>query len=287
MKGQAPPAHIYLSPHLDDAVLSCGGTIHRQTAAGEPVLVITVFAGEVGDDCPLSPFALLLHGSWGDPPRPMTLRRAEDAAALALLDAELKHLDYLDAIYRLDAEGEWLYAGQEALFGPLQPADPMLLSGVADLEAYLTGLIPLEARPVVYAPLGVGHHVDHQVVHRLARRLLDGGYRLAFYEDYPYAQRPEAVAAALAAAGADGWRAEVCSLSVDDLAAKVTALAYYRSQLAMLFGGAEAMVNRVWAYAAACSPQDCLAERVWWPDSSLPGVNSPPLGEGEEGEPHA
>ena len=40
--------HVYLSPHLDDAVLSCGGAIHRAGAAGEAVLVITVFAAEAG-----------------------------------------------------------------------------------------------------------------------------------------------------------------------------------------------------------------------------------------------
>ena len=37
--------HIYLSPHYDDAALSCGGSIHKQTRQQEPVAVITVFAG--------------------------------------------------------------------------------------------------------------------------------------------------------------------------------------------------------------------------------------------------
>ncbi|WP_446010685.1 PIG-L family deacetylase [Candidatus Electrothrix sp.] len=37
--------HIYLSPHYDDAALSCGGSIHMQAKQQEPVAVITVFAG--------------------------------------------------------------------------------------------------------------------------------------------------------------------------------------------------------------------------------------------------
>ncbi len=37
--------HIYLSPHYDDAALSCGGSIHKQATQQEPVAVITVFAG--------------------------------------------------------------------------------------------------------------------------------------------------------------------------------------------------------------------------------------------------
>ncbi|MCI5130982.1 MAG: hypothetical protein D3904_05525 [Candidatus Electrothrix sp. EH2] len=37
--------HIYLSPHYDDAALSCGGSIHKQATQQEPVAVIIIFAG--------------------------------------------------------------------------------------------------------------------------------------------------------------------------------------------------------------------------------------------------
>jgi len=36
---------IYLSPHFDDAVLSCGGLIFDQTCGGTAVEIWTVFAG--------------------------------------------------------------------------------------------------------------------------------------------------------------------------------------------------------------------------------------------------
>jgi LmbE family N-acetylglucosaminyl deacetylase len=257
--------HLYLSPHLDDAVLSCGGTIHGHRAGGEPVLVVTVFAGETTAGLELSPFALEQHEHWGDPPRPMALRRAEDAAALTLLDAEVRHLDYLDAVYRAGADGQWLYANEEALWGKVHPADPMAGEGVEALVERLTGFISTVAPVVVYAPLGVGRHVDHQIVHAAARRLLVGGCRVAFYEDYPYAEKPGAVEAALDAAGAQGWRAEAVLLDARDLIAKIAALAYYRSQICVLFEGFEAMPNRLWSFAAGRSPDNGLAEWIWWP----------------------
>ena len=37
--------HIFLSPHLDDVVYSCGGTLGVQVSTGLRPLVITVFAG--------------------------------------------------------------------------------------------------------------------------------------------------------------------------------------------------------------------------------------------------
>jgi LmbE family N-acetylglucosaminyl deacetylase len=253
---------VYLAPHLDDAVLSCGGAIHRQVACGDDVLVITFFAGDAPEGVELSPFALEQHGYWGNPHRPMALRRAEDIAALILLGASAQHLDYVDAVYRSTPAGQWLYTDLETLFGEPHPADPVTPNTLA---AGLADLVPYEQRLTLYAPLAAGHHVDHQVVHQAACRLLGRDYRLAFYEDYPYAQQPGSVEAALAKAGAGSWHMETLPLNSADLASKVSALGYYRTQMSVLFGGAEAMPSRIWAFAASQSPEAGLAERIWWP----------------------
>jgi len=259
--------HIYLSPHLDDAVLSCGGAIHRHTTAGDPVLVITFLTGEAaahGVTATLSPFALLQHHYWGDPPHPMALRRAEDVAALTLLKADWYHAGYLDAVYRAGAGGRWLYTDLETLLGQPQPGDP-LVSVQAALITQVLGFTRHATDPVIYAPLAVGRHVDHQIVHGAARQLVSRGCRVAFYEDYPYAAQPGAPEAALAAAGAEDWRLEVIQLDPVDVAAQVRAVGYYRSQLGTLFRGTEAMASQVWGFAASRSPGTAMAERIWWP----------------------
>jgi LmbE family N-acetylglucosaminyl deacetylase len=256
--------HVYLSPHLDDAVMSCGGIIHQQTSNGEQVQVITIFAGEYQDGAP-SLFALVQHGYWGNPPRPMPLRRAEDTAALMLLGADAWHLDYLDAVYRAGPDGEWLYAHEEALWQKVSPVDPLAEAGIQGLVDRLAALIPPSDQALVYAPLGVGQHVDHQLIHTAARRLLTRGYRVAFYEDYPYAMKTGATQLAVTAAGAEKWQVDTIPLVPADLVAKVSALNYYRSQMYVLFGGIEDMPNRVWAFAASRSPGTGLAERLWRP----------------------
>lgn len=257
--------HVYLSPHLDDAVMSCGGIIHRQTSDGEQVLVITIFAGEYRDGAP-SPFALVQHGYWGNPPRPMPLRRAEDTAALMLLGADACHLDYLDAVYRASPDGDWLYAHEEALWQKVSTADPLAQDGSSQgLVDRLAALLPPPDQALLYTPLGVGQHVDHQLAHTAARRLQTMGYRMAFYEDYPYAMKPGATQLAVIAAGAEEWQVDTIPLGPADLVAKVSALSYYRSQMYVLFGGVEEMPNRVWAFAASRSPGTGLAERLWRP----------------------
>jgi LmbE family N-acetylglucosaminyl deacetylase len=257
--------HIYLSPHLDDAVLSCGAAIHYQAVADETVLVITFFSGEARQDTSLSPFARLQHDYWGNPPQPMALRRSEDLAALTLLGAEAWHLDYLDAVYRTGNQGQWLYVDLDTLYGTVHLQDPLAVEGCRALADHLSALIPADGQAMVYAPLGVGQHVDHQIVHRAACQLVDRGYRLAFYEDYPYVERPGAVETALAASGASSWPSEIRAVEAADLAAKVSALSYYRTQLSVLFGGADVMPSRVWAFAATRSAEVALGERIWSP----------------------
>jgi LmbE family N-acetylglucosaminyl deacetylase len=259
--------HVYLSPHLDDAALSCGGTIHQRSANGDQVQVLTLFAGEFRSP-EISPFALLQHEYWGNPPQPMLLRRSEDSAAMALLGAEAQHLDYLDAVYRADQEGAWLYTQEQDLWKDAHPSDPVAQDGAKTLAAQLASLLPAKEQSIIHAPLGAGRHVDHQIVHVAARQLLALGYRVTFYEDYPYAERPGATEAAIATAGAEGWRVEVIPLSPADLSAKVSALGYYRTQMAILFRGVEAMPNRIWTFAASRSQQVPLAERLWWPSKA-------------------
>ena len=108
-----PFDHIYLSPHLDDAVLSCGGRIWQQARAGGRVLVVTVFASPPAPGAPLSPFARSLHARWGHPAGAVARRQEEDRAAVAILGAQAVHWPYADCIYRQAPGGRFLFT----LFG--------------------------------------------------------------------------------------------------------------------------------------------------------------------------
>ena len=76
--------HIYLSPHLDDAALSCAGRMAGQVAAGETVRVANVFAG-VPDYGRLSAYAERQHTKWGHPRDAVGMRRAEDQRVMGRL----------------------------------------------------------------------------------------------------------------------------------------------------------------------------------------------------------
>ncbi len=238
---------VYLSPHLDDAALSCGGQIVRQVRAGVEVWVITVFAGD--PPAPPSPFARQLHQSWGLGDDAPAARRAEDRAALSRLGAAARLWNLADCIYRRDLAGAPLYADTEALWGPIHPADEALV------EALARRIAALPPTDLLCAPLGVGSHVDHRLVRRAAEA---AGRTLAFYEDYPYAEDAEAVTALVG----PGWTADLVPLDEEALTAKCEAVACYVSQIGTFWRDEEEMRERLRAYALRVG-EGQLAERRW------------------------
>src|SRR5262245_42598457 len=81
--------HIYLSPHLDDAVLSCGGSIARHSAAGARVLVVTICTAAPPPEGPFSDFAKETHNLWGlTADQGMHARLHEDSLAMEHLGAD-------------------------------------------------------------------------------------------------------------------------------------------------------------------------------------------------------
>lgn len=255
-----PYDRVYLSPHLDDAVLSCGGSIWQEGQAGERVLVVTVFAGAPPADELLSPFARELHTRWGHPDDAVAQRREEDQAALTLLGAEAVHWPYTDCIYRQIPDGRFPYASEGALWGEVHVAEMDLISELADRMTALP-LSPRNADAplhVVCAPLGVGHHVDHQIVRRAVE---SSGHAVLYYEDYPYANDRQAVQAALQPEEV-GWRADLVSLSEDALRAKIAAIACYRSQLSTFWTGLTEMSAEIRRFAELTGSGG-PAERYW------------------------
>jgi len=245
--------HLYLSPHLDDVILSCGGTIWQQVRAGERVLVLTVFAGSPSPDAPLSPFAQELHARWETLTDASALRREEDLAALAVLGAETMHWPYTDCVYRRTPAGCFPYTSGETLFGPVHPAEKGL---IAELATRLAALLQRQGGAAIYVPLGIGHHVDHQIVRQAAEA---SGHALAYYEDFPYAQDRQAMQQVSMPGQA---RVHLELLSEQALEAKLAAIACYRSQVSTFWDDAAHIASSVRAFAEQTGGGR-LAERYW------------------------
>jgi LmbE family N-acetylglucosaminyl deacetylase len=241
---------IYLSPHLDDVTLSCGGQIFQATNAGQRVLIVTITAGDPPNSA-VSGYAQSLHDRWALATDAVAARRAEDEAANAILGADTLHWALPDCIYRYHpTTGAPFYVSDPDIFGEVNPAE---LPVVATLSAQIAAL---PAHRQLYVPLTIGHHVDHQLTRLAAERAFPQA-QLCYYEDYPYAQKPGALAQVIPP-GDPTWQATTVPLMEAAIQAKIAAIAAFKSQFSTFFQDLADLERQIRTFTASVG-----GERLW------------------------
>lgn len=236
--------HLFVSAHLDDAVISCGDYIDELVRSGHAVTVATVFTGTAGR---LSMLARIVHKKFGLRDRDvMDVRRLEDRDACGSLGAGTIHLDLPECLYRFDAAGRPKYGKLHELFEADPSAEPDVRAAVYDALAAL----PLDGYDRICVPLGIGRHIDHLLVRQAAAAAAARTAqtrKLVYYRDLPYLDY-----------GTDPlWRSELAGdmreeripLPPSALRRKLAAIELYRSQLTMLWPSRYRMLRHIAAHA--------------------------------------
>ncbi len=257
---------IYLSPHFDDAVFSCGGLIWQQVNKNQPVQIWTICGGEVpaGD---LSGYAEGLHQRWKTGREAVALRRLEDERACARLSADHRHFLIPDCIYRRSGDNYWveapernrdreasdghLYNSDEAIFGSIHPSE---LGLIQSLGKQLKNAFPPEGELV--CPMTVGDHVDHRLTRAAAESL---GKPIWYYPDFPYilndlSQMDEWIS--------NGWESHSFEISKAGLDAWIEAAAAYQSQISTFWINLEALGDALKMYYAQSGGLRLFRKRV-------------------------
>ncbi len=186
--------YVFLSPHLDDAVLSCGNLLLALGPAAD-VTVCTMFT-EQSPPHTASARAYLRQCGAGSAPELYARRRAEDAGVLGAVGAEHVHAGFDDALFRkrsgalatrlarLLPEVGHVYPTYRlhVAAGRVRRSDRHVVRAVTELVERLVAPGPT----VLVAPLGVGRHVDHVLVRDVAAHV---GGDVLYYADLPYALR--------------------------------------------------------------------------------------------------
>jgi LmbE family N-acetylglucosaminyl deacetylase len=201
---------LVISPHLDDAVLSCGALLRAHPGA----TVVTLFAAS--PDAYTDP--LNEHDSecgFGPGDDTMAVRRAEDVRAMRALGATPR----------------WLPLCQNS---HVERADPIAVPPGA-VDAIVATIAEVEPTCIV-APLGLVHP-DHQACHgaALAASNAAGDRPWLWYSDLPYVFVPRVLAARFRALHKAGFAASPACPSVShDFDAKWSAFEQYATQVAVL-----------------------------------------------------
>lgn len=232
--GARPRRAVAVSPHLDDAVFSAGGTIAALVARGWMVRVVTCCAASVPDPSPFALSTQLDKGLSADVDY-MALRRAEDAAACAVLGAAPVHLPLPEAPHRG-------YSSAADLFAGVHPGDDLGAALREELAPLLAGA------DLVLAPQAIGDHADHRIVAEVVAALAPPSPwpqalwpPSLWWRDAPYVLRRP---------GAAPWTAVPCGgEQVVDIGpyldTKIVAARCYATQLGFQFGGPDQVGPRL------------------------------------------
>lgn len=198
----------------------------------------------------------------------MELRRVEEERYAFFAEASVIFLDLPDAVYRG-------YEGDSQLLGSIREDD------LAPYELIRAEILRLEPQ-MVYFPLGVGGHVDHQLCREVGLSLLAERRqwvmpspsfvgRTCFYEDFPYAWWDGASGLNMGAAlqaelPADvGLEAQYADIN-DVIDRKAAGIRIYASQIQRLFESDQAMLDDLFGYHSSVALAGGIpgyAERYW------------------------
>ena len=169
------PTALFLSPHLDDAAFSCAGTLQNLLASGWNVCHCTVFTASLPNP---QGFALRCQTDKGIAPETdyMALRRREDADFARLMGiADMRHWPFAEAPHRG-------YQSPAELFVGVRSGDDVW----KPISEGLQDLVSLIDASLLFAPQGLGNHVDHlQVIAAVREAVADD--LVCWYRDTPYA----------------------------------------------------------------------------------------------------
>jgi LmbE family N-acetylglucosaminyl deacetylase len=221
---------LAISPHLDDAIFSAGGTIAALTDAGWSVTILTIFTQSVPNP---KGFALACQLDKGLTPEAdyMALRREEDRNACATIGATQACLPFPEAPHRN-------YGSAPELFGPTHADDDI---GTPIAIAIASAVA---AADLILAPQAIGGHVDHVQTVRALRRLPPRP--TLWWRDFPYISREASPAEPFA-----GLMAALSDRTVPiDTERKRAACAAYRTQIGFQFGGGAGLARAIDAAGA-------------------------------------
>jgi LmbE family N-acetylglucosaminyl deacetylase len=252
---------IVLSPHLDDAALSCGGLLSVLKGRISR-LVVTISCGspiagkprDEGRTRRRTPHRRKGHVRPAD-------RRREDIEAMHSIDCDFVHLGFADAIYRRSpTSGHLIYRSSRSKWCAPSREDAGYIEELYFvLHRLCVGMGPV----ILLSPLGAGFHVDHSICAQVALRLGGRNVKLMFYEDFPYVVRgptgidiPDDPDSAMDRLGIEPVRRLT---SPYDITAKARLIVRYATQFPDLFGDEQTL----WEQLSSRSQRGVPVEVFW------------------------
>lgn len=192
--------HVFLSPHMDDAVLSAGDLIIKLQNEGKKVLVVTVFTEFGRRPLSFDSRKYLYFSGFLSLSKFSRQRKREDNMAMKELGIDYIRLGFIDGGFRMRNRVDFLNGilanvgfGSKFIY-PYHTKRSLYSGKISRHDKALPNKIKYKLKEAVnksdilYAPLGVGNSADHLIVKQIASTF---GNKKYFWVDAPYIMEKE------------------------------------------------------------------------------------------------
>ncbi len=192
---------VFISPHLDDAMLSCGVLLTSLVNEKKKIRVITMFTQASEPPYTKAAKKVAEKSGFSEPVSMFKERKREDERSLKRLKLSLHHKKFIDALWRkkkITSKLEKMVSSIIPELVHVYPTSKHLFSGKIskldnDTRSDLVTEIENAIRPkqTIFAPLGIGGHIDHVMIRDVILSITRGKDTI-FWEDFPYnSKHPE------------------------------------------------------------------------------------------------
>jgi LmbE family N-acetylglucosaminyl deacetylase len=179
---------VIISPHNDDALLSVSALIEALSGKTK-ITVVTVFTKAHKKPYTLSAKAFLESTGFTDARSLYEKRKQEDKEAFSEFSVNLINLELEDALFRTKKRGVVLgkiipefdhvyptyrWHIQKGYISSQDQATEQLKNKLQQFS---------NKKNIIFAPMGIGNHVDHILVREVCEELFD---KVIYYSDFPY-----------------------------------------------------------------------------------------------------
>jgi len=173
---------IFISPHLDDAILSCGQLVIDLRKLNKDIIIITVFTKASAKTVTPQAKSFLAACGYANPQKLFKDRQKEDSRVAEYLGIKIKHLGFTDAAWRNNGNKKPIYPNEISQFsGNVSRKDRILINKIS---SRINSLIRKQkGKYLILAPLSVGGHADHVIIQKVVYGL---HHSKLFWEDFPY-----------------------------------------------------------------------------------------------------
>lgn len=173
---------LVLSPHLDDAVLSCADYCLKKKQEKFEIFVVSIFTKFNQSNYLSSDAISYMHSSGANKPEQFEKnRKKEDQKAMNFLSFSYTYLNFVDAGFRTNGNKPTYKTYKQLFSGQIAKTDLKLITKIKSKIKNFN-----KNYEEVLIPYGIGNHADHIITRKTAELVFDEK-KIKYYLDQPYA----------------------------------------------------------------------------------------------------